>query len=388
MEQANNIANGLLQTMAAMQGNLPKTSASTDGADDFQKLLEKKAQEKDSLVEEPAKTPEKAQATAAKKTEKVTPQKQENALERAKKLAEQGAWFTQPDIGIVDVDLETGEVFGTYEPGEYILAHLDGQTEIIPTTDMAPWEQAQLQQLVSDIPQPIDVSDPKADAMLEATAPGADNSPAAMLEKVVAEQTGQEVRPDTGEAQPRQEQDNDTEVELIDVEQGPQRIFHDVKAAPVKVGEVERPQEAEEPDVVQQLDGQIGLAIERGDSSVTVRLNPENLGEVTIQITMKDNGILSVALNAKNDATRALLDRHSDNLQQLLSSRVRETVEVDVQRQSESQQGQNQQHQNYDGHNGHAQDGQERRRRQQEPASSQDFMQQLRLGLIPADGEL
>ena len=387
MEQANNIASGLLQTMAAMQGNLPKTSAGADGTDDFQKLLEKKAQEKDPLVEEPAKTPEKTQATAAKKTEKTAPQKQENALERAKKLAEQGAWFTQPDIGIVDVDLVTGEVFGTYEPGEYILAHLDGKTEIIPTTDMAPWEQMQLQQLVTDSAQPIDVSDPKADAMLEATAPDADNSPAAMLEKVVAEQTGQEVRPDTGEAQPRQEQDDDTEVELIDVEQGPQRVFHDVKAAPVKVGEVERPQETEEPEVVQQLDSQIGLAIERGDSMVTVRLNPENLGEVTIQITMKDNGILSVALNAKNDATRALLDRHSDNLQQLLSSRVRETVEVDVQRQSESQQNQNQQ--NYDGHNGHAQeDGQERRRRQQEPASSQDFMQQLRLGLIPTDGEL
>ena len=361
MEQANNIASGLLQTMAAMQGNLPKTSAGADGTDDFQKLLEKKAQEKDPLVEEPAKTPEKTQVTAAKKTEKTAPQKQENALERAKKLAEQGAWFTQPDIGIVDVDLVTGEVFGTYEPGEYILAHLDGKTEIIPTTDMAPWEQMQLQQLVTDSAQRIDVSDPKADAMLEATAPDADNSPAAMLEKVVAEQTGQEVRPDTGEAQPRQEQDDDTEVE--------------------------RPQETEEPEVVQQLDSQIGLAIERGDSMVTVRLNPENLGEVTIQITMKDNGILSVALNAKNDATRALLDRHSDNLQQLLSSRVRETVEVDVQRQSESQQGQNQQHQNYDGHNGHAQDEQRERRQQRSHTSSQDFMQQLRLGLIPTDGE-
>lgn len=385
MEQANNIANSLLQTMAAMQGNLPKAGA--DGTDDFQKLLDQKAQKKEPLAEEPAKPPEKTQSTTAKKPEQAPAKRQENALEQAKKLAEQGAWFTQPSIGVVDVDLETGEVFGTYEPGEYILAHLGGQTEIIPTTDMAPWEQVQLQQLVNDAPRPIDVSDPEADAMLEATAPGADNSPAAMLEKVVAEQTGQEIQPDAGEAQPRQ-RDDDTEVELIDVEQGPQHIFHDVKAAPVKVGEVERPQETEEPEVVQQLDSQIGLAIERGDSSVTVRLNPENLGEVTIEISMKDNGVLSVVLNARNDATRALLDRHSDNLQQLLSSRVRETVEVDVQRQSESQQGQNQQHQNYDGRNGHAQDGQERRRRQQEPASSQDFMQQLRLGLIPTDGEL
>lgn len=382
MEQANNIANSLLQTMAAMQGNLPKASASTDGTDDFQKLLDEKSQAKDSLVEERPK----ADAATGKKPDKAPAQKKGDALERAKKLAEQGAWFTQPDVGVVDIDLETGEVFGTYEPGEYILAHLGGQTEIIPTTGMAPWEQAQLQQLMDDGPQAVDVSDPKADAMLEATAPGADNSPAAMLEKVVAEQTGQEIQPDAGETQ-GQAQDEDGEVELIDVEQAPQQIFHDVKAAPVKVGEAEQPQEAEGPDAAQQLDSQIGLAIARGDSHVTVRLNPENLGEVTVQISVKDNGILSVALNAKNDATRALLDRHSDNLQQLLSSRVRETVEVDVQRQSESQPDQNQQ--NYDGHNGHAQeDGQERRRRQQEPASSQDFMQQLRLGLIPTDGEL
>ena len=383
MEQANNIANSLLQTMAAMQGNLPKTSAGTEGTDDFQKLLDKKVQEKDSLVEEPAKTPAKTQTTAAKKTEKAPAQKQENALERIKKLAEQGYVIMQPTLPGVTLD---GQV---YQPGEYVEVWTENGLEFIPTTDLNEVELYQLQQILADAgpAQTIDVSDPEADALLEATAPGADNSPAAMLEKVAAEQTGQEIQADAGETQ-GQTQDEDGEVELIDVEQAPHQIFHDVKAAPVKVGEVERPQETEEPDVAQQLDGQIGLAIERGDSHVTVRLNPENLGEVTVQISMKDNGILSVALNAKNDATRALLDRHSDNLQQLLSSRVRETVEVDVQRQSESQQGQNQQHQNYDGRNGHAQDGQERRRRQQEPTSSQDFMQQLRLGLIPTDGEL
>ena len=69
----------------------------------------------------------------------------------------------------------------------------------------------------------------------------------------------------------------------------------------------------------------------------------------------------------------------------MLSSRGQE-VQVDVQRQQESQQGQNQQHQqNYDGHNGHAQDGQERRQQRREHTGPQDFMQQLRLGLIPGE---
>ena len=78
--------------------------------------------------------------------------------------------------------------------------------------------------------------------------------------------------------------------------------------------------------------------------------------------------------------------RHSSDLQGLLSSRTQQNVQVEVQRQQESQQGQNQHP--YDGHNGHAQEqsGQQHQRRQER--SSQDFIQQLRLGLIPMeDGE-
>ena len=97
----------------------------------------------------------------------------------------------------------------------------------------------------------------------------------------------------------------------------------------------------------------------------------------------------SVELTAHNADTRGLLERHAGDLQGMLAGRTQQNVEVNVQRQQESQQDQNQQHQhNYDGHNGHAQDGQERRRQHQEHTSPEDFMQQLRLGLIPTDGEL
>ena len=73
-------------------------------------------------------------------------------------------------------------------------------------------------------------------------------------------------------------------------------------------------------------------------------------------------------------------------LQGLVSSRTQQSVEVDVQRGQENQQSQNQQR-SYDGHNGHAQDGQQERRQRREHTASQDFIQQLRLGLIPTDGE-
>ncbi|MDE6591202.1 MAG: flagellar hook-length control protein FliK, partial [Oscillospiraceae bacterium] len=197
-----------------------------------------------------------------------------------------------------------------------------------------------------------------------------------------------EIKPVVEEASQSQgqEKDDGAKVETTGAEQAPQRLFHDVKAAPVKVGEVYDAKQAEEPDVAQQIDTGLAQALEKGESMVRIQLNPENLGSVTVEITRSAEGILHVALNAHSGETRGLLERHAGELQGMLASRTEQNVEVEVQRQQESQQGQNQQ-QNYDGRNGHAQDGQERRRQRHDQTSSQDFMQQLRLGLIPLDGE-
>lgn len=380
MEQTNNIGMALLQTIAG-QAQLPKTGKS-DEADEFQKLLEEKSQEKDPLLEQP----EKAEAPAAQKpAEKTAPvREKENPLERAKKLAEQGAWFTQPQIGCVDVDPETGETIAVYQPGEYVLAHVGGQTEIIPTTGLEPWEQLQVQQLLNNAEQVVDVSDPEADALLEATDPTVEHGPAQLLEKVVNEQVGKTAESAVEKVQP-QETDDDAQVELLDAQQAPRQIFQDVEAAPVKVGETYDAQQTQEPDVAKQIDAQLAQALQKGESVVRIQLTPERLGTVTVEISQNASGIMHVALSAHSAETRGLLERHAGDLQGMLSSRGQE-VQVDVQRQQESQQNQNQQNQqNYDGRNGHAQDGQERRRQHQEHTSPQDFMQQLRLGLIPVD---
>ena len=137
--------------------------------------------------------------------------------------------------------------------------------------------------------------------------------------------------------------------------------------------------------MVGQVEAQLAQALQTGETMVRIQLTPENLGEVTVEITQSSDGALRIALSAHNDSTRGLLERHASDLQGMLASRTNQNVEVNVQRQAESQQNQNQQH-NYDGHNGHAQDGQERRRQQREHTSPEDFMQQLRLGLISDDG--
>lgn len=378
MEQMNNVALSMLQTIAG-QTQLPKTGKSGE-TDEFQKLLEEKSQEKDPLLEQPekAETP----AAAKKPAEKAPVQKQEDPLEQVKKLAALGAVVSQPNIACITPDGEQ------YEAGEYVFAWLpDGRMEVIPTDGLDQTQMNQLQQIMDGTGRHIDVSDPEADAMLEATDPTVEHGPAQLLEKVVNEQVGKTTEKAVVEVQP-QETDDDAQVELLDAQQAPRQIFQDVEAAPVKVGEAYDVQQVQEPDVARQIDAQLAQALQKGESVVRIQLTPERLGSVTVEISQSADGILRVALSAHSAETRGLLERHAGDLQGMLSSRGQE-VQVDVQRQQESQQGQNQQNQqnqqNYEGHNGHAQDGQERRRQHQEHTSPQDFMQQLRLGLIPVD---
>lgn len=377
MEQTNMVM-AMYQAMAA-QGMVPKTGKSSGkAADDFQKLLDQKSQP----AKSDAPAEQKPKADAADKTE--GPVQEEDPLEQIKKLAEQGYALSQPNVGAVPFD-PNNVALGQTETGEYVVMQLDEDGEVLSVIELDPWQQQQLQQLVHNMDLMAQAQDPKADAMLEATDPNADHSPVELLEKAVDEQAGKVMQQTTEEAKP-QEKDGD-QVDVIDVDQGPQQLFHDVKAAPVKVGEVEVPQQAQEPDVAGQIDAQLAQALQSGETMVRIQLTPENLGEVTVEITQNADGALRIALSAHNDATRGLLERHAGDLQGMLTSRTNQSVEVNVQRQAESQQNQNQQH-SYDGRNGHAQDGQDRRHQRQQHTSPEDFMQQLRLGLIPDNEEL
>ena len=151
------------------------------------------------------------------------------------------------------------------------------------------------------------------------------------------------------------------------------------------MGETYDVEQADKADVAQQIDAGLAQALEKGESMVRIQLTPENLGSVTVEITRSAEGLIRVALNAHSGETRSLLERHAGELQGMLSSRTQQDVEVSVQQNQESQQNQNQHP--YDGRNGHGQSGQEERRqpRREQPEHGRDFMQQLRLGLIPAE---
>lgn len=383
MEQTS-MAMMLLQTVAS-QTKLPKPAGKTDsdGFSDFQKMLEEKSQEKDPLLEEPARTRPKAETgPVVKKTEKASVERPENSLERIKRLAEQGFPVIQPSIAAVTLD---GQVL---QPGEYVQVWTPTGVEIIPVTDLDEAQMRELQQLLDGLPtHVIDVSDPEADALLEATDPAVKHGPAELLERAVNQEAKATFQQAVEEELPQEQEEDGAQAELLDMEQAPRQLFRDVEAAPVKVGEVYDAQPSGETDVAKQLSAGVAQALERGESLVRVRLNPQSLGEVTVELRQSAEGVLHVAITAQNNQTRGLLDRHAGDLQGLLSARG-QAVEVEVQQPQENQQNQNQnqnQQRNYEGQNGHGQgqDGQEERRQRRSHTSGQDFLQQLRLGLIP-----
>lgn len=160
-------------------------------------------------------------------------------------------------------------------------------------------------------------------------------------------------------------------------------VFREVREIPVKVGEAPAAEETPEMPVEDQIGPRLAEALKQGDTRVEIQLAPESLGRVTVEVTLRQDGTLHVALHAENSQTRGLLERSADNLVAMLGRDARQEVQVEVPRQQESQQ------QNfYDQQQGHGhQQEQQQQHHGQERQNGEDFLHQLRLGLVPGDGE-
>lgn len=162
---------------------------------------------------------------------------------------------------------------------------------------------------------------------------------------------------------------------------GEQVVFEQVEAVPVKVGEAPVV-DTQSGDMEVQLAKQVDRLVETGGEKVELRLSPENLGTVTVQLTRSQDGSLHVVLQAADSRAAELLERHASGLENILAGGNRNTVEVEVQRQQESPQSQNQ-HLPFDKDGNSGQRQQRQQQQQQQQTHGQDFMQQLRLGLFP-----
>lgn len=158
------------------------------------------------------------------------------------------------------------------------------------------------------------------------------------------------------------------------------KVFSQVEAAPIKVSEA-----AAEPEQPKSVEAQVtrGLkeALTKGETKVELQLTPEHLGKITIELTKQENGALHVVLHAENSHTKTLLERDMVNMQHLLSRDTQQDVQIEVRSQQETQQKEF-----YDGHQRQDQQQQQEQHHQQQKSGG-DFLNQLRLGLIPENEE-
>ncbi len=154
------------------------------------------------------------------------------------------------------------------------------------------------------------------------------------------------------------------------------KVFARVESAPIKVSETAK-QPVQAKSVESQVAERLTEALNKGETKVELQLTPENLGKITIELTKKGDGAIQIVLHAENSQTRMLLERDLSNMQNLLSRGTQQEVLVEVPRQQESQQKEF-----YDEQQQQQQHQQEHRQSKKE---SDDFLNQLRLGLVPAD---
>lgn len=378
MEQMNSAMMSMIQTVTAPAE--PARAPEKKDSNDFQKLLEQKTQsaKKDGQTESSVK----ADKTKADSDQQQEAPVQEDAQLMVKRVVEGGlisaafvadspvnivtCWepVNEEELAAAQLTLTEGVVLetGPQTAGEAVPAHLMQQQPEVEAEAGVPTE-----------------AQPQATVVEEAPVP----QPRQTVQTQGAEE---QTRPAPEVSRQENADPQEIDVKVMDAEQAPRQLFEDVKAAPVKVGETYQPQQSEQADVAGQIDAGLAQALDKGESQVRLQLTPEYLGTVTVEISRSAEGILKVALSAHSSETRGLLERHAAHLQGLLASRTQQDVQVDVQRQQESQQSQNQNP--YDGHNGHSghQQGENRQQNRREQ-DSQNFFQQLRLGLVPSEEE-
>ena len=198
------------------------------------------------------------------------------------------------------------------------------------------------------------------------------------------------VRTEEARSGASEEEDTEEEVQVEEtVTDAP--VFADVEAAPVKVAapKTEAPIPLESRQGVEELTARIrDLIVDTGEETrVEFTLIPASLGKISVEIVRGSDGALHVQLSATTMRAAELLQRHSTGLENALAGSDRSQVKVDVtaseetQRQfldpnADSRQEQQRRQQEQQG----------RRQRRPEPHEAQDFVSQLRLGLVGLDG--
>lgn len=198
-----------------------------------------------------------------------------------------------------------------------------------------------------------------------------------------ARESGAQTPADAGETagRPAGGEQELPELDSVQTEGAAQPLFDRTEHMPVKVGEADT-LDATEPDFAPRLAKAITEAEQEGARHVELRLAPEHLGKLSVELTQGKDGVLHIVFHAENEQAMKLLQEHSATLVSMLHGSHSGEIQVEVPRPQQGEQPWQQPEQ---------QPGQQHGRNPQEQGrqrqSTEDFLQQLRLGLLGVEAE-
>lgn len=365
-------------TLLASGMGLPPTGEGKDGGEaSFQDMIEKVNEKVESGKETPEKPVEK-QETAEQEKAPASP-KEEEELKAENLTANPNAAglvdLFRPEITPVAEETAAAPVLveavvETAEEPEAAVEQpvMDTGAETAETVELPEELQASFQETLEEAPQQ------------QAETPVEQKAEVETKQTVETEEVREEL-PEVKTEVRVQEDGDEPKAEAAEVEEP---LFHDVKAAPVKVGESYETVDTQEPDMDEKLADAIRQAAQNGSERVEIRLTPQNLGALTIEMAKDASGALQVVIHASSSKAAGLLHQHLDGLHAALQSYSQEPVQIEVQRGEESQQQNLHQQADPDGRGRQQQNQQQER----EEHDSGDFLQKLRLGLVGAGENL
>ena len=368
------------------QGSLPQvgvSSGKTGEKSQFQTMMEdKKAQTESSKLDQ-------------KPTDRVSEQK-----EPAQKPAEDGGQTETdaPAEGVKDhltaelaaallaagVPVQVPAAVQESQAEESPAGALPLMAEVLPTAEQpqtgeatvvlaTPIQEAPAQETAQTVP--LQVRSEETSARPEGT-PGQNQQ---TIQPVAQEKP--EVRSGTVEVRTSGRQTEDTPDQAAVQEAGGRPLFRGVEATPVKVGEapvLDTTSDQMEADLSRTLMG----ALEQGQQNVELRLSPEHLGTLTVELTRGNSGVLQVVLRTESEQAAHLLREHASTLSMMLQSSGQGEVRIEVPQPRESERP----WQQPDQQGGQQEHGQSRQQEQQHRREeTEDFLHQLRLGLFQTE---
>lgn len=369
--------NSMLLQMAYMavqsaQNTLPQSTGTKkgDGGQDFRTLLDEKRTALNGQKEQPAEGKEE------QKTELS-----------ADALVAQAAVLTQPVVIPASAVVVTGEeqtqlVNALTELPTVPETTQDAQIVVPEMNAEATVQELQAEQPAEPVVQALPEEPEKAveTPATDTEAPVEETVSTPRMEQNSAPQSEEE-----SSSQDRPTSENGEDVRTNDYEvltsqsgTAERPLFRESVSMPQRVGDAPV-LDTQSGDMDAKLTKELTSALDAGTQRLELKLTPERLGNVVVEMSRTPEGVLHVVLHTENEQAAKLLAEHADTLGMMLQSGQQGEVRIEVQRPAQSEQPWQQPDQN-GGQSG--QDGRQQQEQRRQPADPERFLQQLRLGLI------